>query len=172
MNKKKIQFIINPISGVGRHNLIEKYIDKRIDKAVFDYDISYTKHQLHGTQIAGEAIKINYEIIVAAGGDGSINEIAQKLIGSNTILGIIPTGSGNGLAHHLNIPVNILQAIDVINKLKTIKIDTATINNNIFVSIAGVGFDAHVAKKFAKAKKRGFLTYFKIVLRNTNIINR
>jgi YegS/Rv2252/BmrU family lipid kinase len=164
-NKKKIHFIINPISGVGRHKLIEKYIDKNIDKTVFDYDISYTKHPLHGTQIAGEAIKNNYEIIVAVGGDGSINEIAQKLIGSNTILGIIPTGSGNGLAHHLNIPINILHAIDVINNLKTIKIDTATINNNIFVSIAGVGFDAHVAKKFAKNKRRGFLTYFKIVAR-------
>ncbi len=163
MNKKKIQFIINPISGVGRHKLIEKYIDKKIDTTVFDYDISYTKQPFHGTQIAGESIKNNYEIIVAVGGDGSINEIAQKLIGSNTILGIIPTGSGNGLAHHLNISVNILHAIDVINNLKTIKIDTATINNNIFVSIAGVGFDAHVAKKFAKNKRRGFLTYFKIV---------
>ena len=165
MNKKKIQFIINPISGVGRHKLIEKYLDKKLDKSIFDHKISYTQAPRHGTKIAGEAIKNEYEIVVAVGGDGSINEIAQKLTGTNTILGVIPTGSGNGLAHHLKIPVNIINAIEVINKLKTIKIDTATINDKLFVSIAGVGFDAHVAKKFAKNKRRGFLTYFKIVAR-------
>jgi len=86
MNKKKIQFIINPISGIGRHKLIEKYIDNKIDKTVFDYNISYTKHPLHGTQIAGEAIKNNYKIIVAVGGDGSINEIAQKLMNNTNRL--------------------------------------------------------------------------------------
>ena len=103
------------------------------------------------------------DVVVAIGGDGTVNEIGQALVGSGTALGIIPTGSGNGLARHLKIPFRFDKAIGVINRCKIRKIDTATINDQVFLSIAGVGYDAFVAKKFADTPKRGFFTYFRIV---------
>lgn len=163
MTKKKILFIINPKSGIGKYKLLEKYIDQKLDRNAFEYKISYTKYAGHGTELAIKASQNKTEIVVASGGDGSINEIAKGLIGSKTILGIIPVGSGNGLAHHLQIPVDPLKAIEIINKTKTNIIDTAYINKQLFVSIAGLGFDALVAKKFTKVKNRGFLSYFKII---------
>ena len=165
MEKKKIIFIINPISGVGKQRLVETAIDKTLDKSIFDYDISYTSAPKHATELSKDAACKNYDIVVAVGGDGSINEVAKGIIGSNCTLGIIPIGSGNGLARHFNIPFDISQAIEVINKCNTIKIDTATINEQLFLSIAGVGFDALVANKFAKGKRRGFWSYFKITVR-------
>jgi diacylglycerol kinase (ATP) len=165
LEKKKIKFIINPISGVGKQRIIETALEKSLDQSIFNYDISYTEAPKHATEICRDAVYKNYDIVVAVGGDGSINEVAKGLIGSKTILGIIPTGSGNGLARHLNIPFNINEAISIINNGKTGKIDTATINNELFISIAGVGFDALVANKFAKCKRRGFWSYFKVTLK-------
>jgi len=101
--------------------------------------------------------------VVAVGGDGTVNEIGKALVGSETALGIIPTGSGNGLARHLKIPFSFEKAINLINQCKIRKIDTATINDQVFLSIAGIGYDAFVAKKFATASRRGFFTYFRIV---------
>ena len=163
MPKKKILFIINPKSGIGKYKLLASYIENALDKDLFDYDILYTKFAGHGTELAQEAVRKSYNIVVVSGGDGTLNEIAKALVGSETLLGIIPVGSGNGLAHHLKIPINPIQAIEIINKTKSITIDTAYVNNNLFVSIAGVGFDALVAKKFTKVKRRGFLSYFKII---------
>ena len=163
MPKKKILFIINPKSGIGKYKLLASYIENALDKDLFDYDILYTKYAGHGTELAQEAVRKSYDIVVVSGGDGTLNEIAKALVGSETLLGIIPVGSGNGLAHHLKIPINPIQAIEIINKTKSITIDTANVNNNLFVSIAGVGFDALVAKKFTKVKRRGFLSYFKII---------
>ena len=163
MPKKKVLFIINPKSGIGKYKLLGSYIEKTLDKNRFEYKISYTKFAGHGTKLAKDAVEKNFDIVVASGGDGSINEISKGLIGSETLLGIIPVGSGNGLAHHLQIPINPIEAIEVINRLKTINIDTAFINEKLFVSIAGIGFDALVAKKYTKVKRRGFLSYFKII---------
>lgn len=165
MEKKKIKIIINPISGVGKYKIVEAALEKKLDKTFFDYDISYTNAPKHATEISKEAVSKQYDLVVAVGGDGSINEVARGLVGSNTALGIIPTGSGNGLARHLNIPFNIEEAISLLNNYKIEKIDTATINDQLFISIAGVGFDALVANKFAKYKRRGFWSYFKITLR-------
>ncbi|MCD4747206.1 MAG: diacylglycerol kinase family lipid kinase [Bacteroidales bacterium] len=163
MKKKNIHFIVNPVSGIGKQKVIEKQIEEHLDKSKYEYRVIYTKTPGHATELSKEAVQSNVNILVAVGGDGSVNEIARGLIGTDTVLGIIPTGSGNGLAHHLNIPGNYEQAFKIINKEKSIKIDTASINNTLFVSIAGIGFDALVAKKFAKSKKRGFLTYLRIV---------
>ncbi len=165
MEKKKIKFIINPISGIGKQKIVESALGKSLDKSVFDYDISYTNAPEHATEICIEAVAQNYDAVVAVGGDGSINEIAKGIMGSDIVLGVIPTGSGNGLARHLHIPFNINDAIAVINNYKTQKIDTATINDRLFVSIAGVGFDALVANKFAKCKRRGFWSYFKVTFK-------
>ena len=161
--KKKIRFIINPISGVGRKKVIEDVINKCVHKTRFDFEISYTEGANHATSLSREAAEKNYDVVVAVGGDGSVNEVGKGLIGTNTSLGIIPAGSGNGLARHLKIPFNPETALKVIEEGKSILIDTVKVNEETFLSIAGVGFDALVAKKYAYAGKRGFWSYFRII---------
>jgi len=163
MHKKKIVFIINPVSGVATKGNIEKIIDENIDTNKYDYSVEYTEWPGHATEICMINVENNTDIIVAVGGDGSVNEIAKGISGTNVILGIIPAGSGNGLAHHLKIPRQFKQAIDIINRGKVIRMDTGSINDKLFVSIAGIGFDGLVARKFAESRRRGFLTYLRIV---------
>lgn len=163
LNRKKILFIVNPISGPGKQKRIEKWIDEGLDKSKFMSTVIHTTHAGHATELSKKAIEEGVDIIVAVGGDGTVNEVGQTLIGSSTALGIIPTGSGNGLARHLKIPFNFTKAIDVINKGNVRKIDTATVNDKVFLSVAGIGYDAFVARKFSKAAKRGFISYFRIV---------
>lgn len=160
---KNILFIINPISGTGKHKTVENIIHEELDKSKFNPRIVYTDGPFQATALCKEAVEQGIEVIVAVGGDGTVNEIGQALVGTNSSLGIIPTGSGNGLARHLKIPFNIKKAIRVINQYNLRKIDTATVNDKVFLSIAGIGYDAFVAKKFSKASKRGFFSYFRIV---------
>ncbi|MEI7500423.1 MAG: YegS/Rv2252/BmrU family lipid kinase [Bacteroidota bacterium] len=160
--RKRILFIINPISGVGDHKGVERMIEDRLDKMRFISSIVYTSAPGHATDISHKAASDGVEIVVAVGGDGTVNEIAAGLVGTTTTMAIVPRGSGNGLARHLKIPVNVKRSIDIINRGKSQKIDTATVNDQLFVNLAGVGFDASVAKKFAGAGKRGFSTYFRI----------
>lgn len=164
INKKKILFIINPISGTGKQKIVEKLIDQHLDLSLFDYEITYTKYAKHAIDLSANAVG-KFDIIVAVGGDGSVNEVAKHLINTNVILAIIPTGSGNGLARHLKIPINLKAAILKINALKVKRIDTVKINDYHFLGTAGTGFDAHIGWKFAEATKRGFWTYLKITVK-------
>lgn len=159
---KKIIFIVNPISGVGKQKGIEKLVKKHLDASLFDYSVVYTDKPGHASELSRDAVNRGLDAVIAVGGDGTVNETAQGLIGSETALGIIPTGSGNGLSRHLKIPMNPAKAICILNNYKICSIDTATLNDNLFVSVAGVGFDARVAKEFAKSGKRGFRKYFNI----------
>ncbi len=161
--KKEIVFIVNPVSGVLKKNNISDLIESNLDHSKFSYSIAYTEYPGHATEICREKASSGTDIVIAVGGDGSVNEIARGLVGTETILGIIPAGSGNGLARHLKISTTFRKAIDVINEQKIIRIDTGSINDRLFVSIAGIGFDGLVAARFAKNKKRGFLTYLRIV---------
>lgn len=163
--KKKICFIVNPISGIGRQRVIEKLIDKYLNRTLFDYEIAYTKAAKHATALAKQAVVNNFNIVVAVGGDGSINEISKGLVGTNTAMAIIPTGSGNGLARHLKIPLNIKKAMDIINNANETLIDSIQFNEETFVNIAGIGFDAHIGWEFAKFGKRGFSSYLKVITR-------
>ncbi len=160
---KKILFIVNPISGTQKQKRIEKWIEEGLDKSKFMSSIIHTTHAGHATDLSKKAVEDGVDIIVAIGGDGTVNEVGQTLIGSSTALGIIPTGSGNGLARHLKIPFNFTKAINVINKGNVRKIDTATVNDKVFLSVAGIGYDAFVARKFSKAARRGFISYFRII---------
>jgi len=162
-DKKRIRFIINPISGTKDKLFLENFIHNNMAHEKFSYDIVFTEFPLHAAALSKEAVNKAYDAVVAVGGDGTINEIAQPLKNSNTALAIIPYGSGNGLAHFLRIPTSLNKALDVINDFEIIKIDTANLNEHFFVSIAGIGFDAVVAEKFAHTK-RGFFAYFKAVL--------
>lgn len=162
--KNKIVFIVNPISGTQEKKSILKWIDERIDKSIHDYSIIKTEYAGHAFQIATKAVNDNVNIVVAIGGDGTVNEVARALIHTSTALGIIPCGSGNGLARHLHIPLDSKAAIDVINKGKQLCIDYGKINNIPFFCTCGVGFDAFVSLKFADSGKRGLLTYLENTL--------
>ena len=162
--KKKIVFVVNPISGTQSKKAILKWIDERMDRSIYDYSIVKTEYAGHATQIAALAAQNKVDVVVAIGGDGTINEIARSLVHTETALGIIPCGSGNGLARHLRIPMEPKAAIDVINQGNRLCIDYGKINNIPFFCTCGVGFDAFVSLKFADSGKRGLLTYLENTL--------
>lgn len=161
---KKIRFIVNPRSGKKSSRNIEKIISTLLDKKDYDYEILFTKRANHATLLSQEAAALKYDVVIAVGGDGTINETAKGLIGSNTALGIIPVGSGNGYSRHLRIPQEIDKAIFCIFNSESKFVDTLSLNDEFFLGIAGIGFDAHIAKIFATSKKRGFWTYAKLVI--------
>lgn len=161
---KKILFIINPVSGGRSLKKIPEQIKAGIDASMYQFEIKYTETAGHARFIATEAVNQKTDIIVAVGGDGTMNEVASCLIHSDSLLGIIPVGSGNGLARHLGIPLSVNRAIKLINGGHYQMIDTATVNEKPFISIAGVGYDALIARKFAGSKKRGFSNYLRIVV--------
>ncbi len=162
--KKRIVFVVNPISGTQGKRAILKWIDERIDRERYDYTIVKTQYAGHAVKIAAEAAAEKVDLVVAIGGDGTINEIGRSLIHTDTALGIIPCGSGNGLARHLQIPMDPKAAIDIINEGTPLCIDYGRINNIPFFCTCGVGFDAFVSLKFADSGKRGLLTYLENTL--------
>jgi YegS/Rv2252/BmrU family lipid kinase len=162
--KKKIVFVINPHSGVSSkehilHHLAERQADER-----FAQEIVYTEYAGHATHIAEALVGRGAYAVVAVGGDGTINEIARALIHTPTALGIVPSGSGNGLARHLQIPMDTRRAIDAVYDGQVDVIDYGCINGEPFFCTCGVGFDAFVSLKFAKAGRRGALTYLEKTL--------
>lgn len=159
MNRKHLVFIVNPKSGVEREKAIQRAIDNRLDINTYSYEIQHTEYAKHGTELAREAAAKNAYAVVAVGGDGSVNDIVTGLIGTDTSLGIIPKGSGNGMARTMQIPMNEEEAIEVINKGNTIKMDIGYANERPFISNAGVAFDALISRKFAKSTRRGFAMY-------------
>ena len=162
--KKRIIFVVHPISGTQGTKAILKCIDERLDRSIYDYSIVKTEYAGHATQIAANAVREKVDVVVAIGGDGTINEIARSLVHTETVLGIIPCGSGNGLARHLRIPMEPKAAIDVINRGYELCIDYGKINNILFFCTCGVGFDAFISLKFADSGKRGLLTYLENTL--------
>ncbi len=165
MKKKKILFIANPKSGVDRNENVEELIALHLDRDQFDYIYSETKFAGHAIELARKGVRNNVDVIVACGGDGTVNEVAQSMVGSDVPLGIIPRGSGNGFAMHIGMGRDTKSAILKINKAKPKKIDTCTINERFFINLAGVGFDAMIAYKTHQSNERGFLMYAKIVLK-------
>ncbi len=162
--KTKILFIINPISGVGKKDILPSLIAKHLDTNLFEPSIVYTEYRKHAKEIAKEYSEKGWDIICAVGGDGSVHEVGTALIGTQTKLAIIPVGSGNGLARHLNIPLQIHKAIETINEQNCILMDTVLVNDKPFLNAAGYGFDALIAKKFNESKTRGLLGYVKLSL--------
>ena len=139
-------------------------IARCIDPDKFDVVVRFTQHASHATLLTEEAIKEGFYGVIAVGGDGTINEVAAALRDSSTALGIIPCGSGNGLARHLGIPMNVEKALEIINLDNIEALDYCTANDRPFFCTCGVGFDAHVSQKFAEARKRGPLSYIQKTL--------
>ncbi|HEX8548169.1 MAG TPA: diacylglycerol kinase family protein [Cytophagaceae bacterium] len=156
---EKILFIINPISGSTSKAALPKLIETKLNSKWYRPEIVFTDYAGQGKEIALNAVHSGMKKIIAVGGDGTINEIAQTLIGTPGVLGIIPAGSGNGLARHLGIPMDQQKAIELLNNHREICIDCATINGKYFFCTAGVGFDAHIGDVFAKKTHRGIKGY-------------
>ena len=162
--KKRIIFVVNPISGTHGKEFILRLIEKELNHSIYDYSIRKTEYAGHASEIAAQAAAEHTDIVVAIGGDGTINEIGRAIIHTNTAMGIIPCGSGNGLARHLHIPMEPKGAINVLNAGNVKTIDYGIIDNHPFFCTCGVGFDAFVSLKFADSGKRGLLTYLENTL--------
>lgn len=163
---QKIVFIINPISGTGRKDIVQDAIDAHIDRERFSSCIRFTEYAGHAAELALEEAQGGTEIVVAVGGDGTVNEVARSLVNTNTALGIVPCGSGNGLARHLRIPLQVEEAIQLINECHVDALDYGTMNGEPFFCTCGVGFDAFISMKFAEAGKRGLATYVEKTLQD------
>ena len=162
---KKITFILNPISGTISKAGVPELIDNTIDKDIYDYQLVFTERAGHATEIAAAEVAKGTDIVVAVGGDGTVNEVGRALVHTNTALAILPCGSGNGLARHLMLPMNLKKSIETINKGVIHDLDYGVINDIPFFCTCGIGFDAFVSMKFAEAGKRGPITYVENVLR-------
>ncbi len=160
MNRNYL-FINNPISGGSKTNFIKLF--EPLKNQFHQYKIINTTHGGHAKELANK-YKNKYNVIVAVGGDGTINEVASALVNTSTPMGIIPKGSGNGFANHLGISNNTAKALQQLKEGVPKTIDTVILNNKTFVNVAGVGFDGHIAALFNTSKLRGFWSYAKLVL--------
>lgn len=161
--KKTAYIVINPVSGSGsKKQLTDGFL--KSDLQEYDIHVFRTDYPNHATEITAKAVKDNIEYVFAVGGDGTINEVAKALVGTNTVLGIIPHGSGNGLARHLCIPLNVDKAFRVAEQNNIQQIDYGVANDNMFFCTCGVGYDAQVSEKSLHQKKRGKLMYAKNML--------
>lgn len=163
--KRNIVFILNPHSGTQSKDSMPAIIDEAVNHELFSHEIRFTKYAGHAEEMARRCVADGTDIVVAVGGDGTVNEVARALIHSHTALGIVPCGSGNGLARHLRIPIDPRKAIRLINKCNIESLDYGVINGLPFFCTCGMGFDAFISLKFAEAGKRGPLTYVENVLR-------
>jgi len=162
--QKKILFVINPISGGKKKTAFNKQVLETLDLQLFNPTFKQTNGPNHAYELGLMAIEEGYDAVVAVGGDGTINELGSALAHSNIPLGIIPEGSGNGLALYLGIPMNESAAIRRINRFETFEVDSGIINGRSFFNIAGLGFDATVSDRFANATMRGPIGYLRSIV--------
>lgn len=162
---KNIAFIVNPIAGTKTKNRLSKLIRESLDSRLFSPTLVVTEYAGHATQLAEHFALEGYYAVVAVGGDGTVNEVATALVGTNTALGIIPNGSGNGFARHLDISTRMNRALEMLNYSETIHVDYATVNDIPFFSTFGIGFDAVVAQEFANSS-RGFKGYIQSIFKD------
>jgi diacylglycerol kinase (ATP) len=159
-------FIINPKSGdkKNRSDILTR-IKKKFYDSHINYHIAYTAHPGEATHIAKRAVTEKYNVVIAVGGDGTVNEVASGLVSSSVYLGILPLGSGNGLARSLKIPLNIDDALTLLKNPKFISMDVGIVDDHLFFGVCGVGFDAMIGKQFQEFGPRGLIPYFIIGIR-------
>ena len=161
---KRIYTVINPVSGTGSKDKIPDMIASCCLERGIAMETGYTEYAGHAGELTLRAIDGGADCVVAVGGDGTVNEVAQHLLDTGVVLGVVPKGSGNGLARDLGIPMDARSAVDVIFSGHTSKIDACRANERIFFCTCGVGFDAVISEEFAKEKHRGSLTYLKDIV--------
>lgn len=160
----RVLLVINPISGTGSKQGLEDAVRSRLEPLGVSIDVEHTRCHGDATRLAMEAVSKGYGGVLAAGGDGTVNETAAALRHTGVALGIIPCGSGNGLARHLGIPVDVRASLDLLTKATPTDIDSGTINGHPFFCTCGVGFDAEVSHAFAQKKGRGLVNYVRSAL--------
>ena len=159
--KQSILFLVNPKSGVSQKRKVPQMVGQYIDHNRYDSNVCYTQYAGHAYELAKEAVDNGVDVVVAVGGDGTVNEVARALVHTATALGVIPCGSGTGFARHLGIPVGVKKSIEFINTAVLMDIDYGKINGQSFFCSCGVGFDALVSSDFAKGNGRGVLNYIR-----------
>ncbi|MCT1523619.1 diacylglycerol/lipid kinase family protein [Sphingobacterium hotanense] len=164
MTKKRILFVVNPVSGGKKKTAFNKQVLEVLDLTRFEPTFKTTNHVNHAYELAIQAIEEKYDAVIAVGGDGTINEIGSALAGTATPLGIIPEGSGNGLALYLGIPMNESAALRRLNRFDSVAVDCAKVGEDRFFNIAGLGFDASVSDKFANETFRGPVGYLRTAI--------
>ncbi|TGE24069.1 diacylglycerol kinase family lipid kinase [Hymenobacter aquaticus] len=164
--KLRICFLINPKSGTNRRQDVPALLTRYLAaEPAVDYEVRLTQYAGHAVELARQAAAEGFRIVVAVGGDGTVNEVGRGLLGTRAALGILPRGSGNGLARHLRVPLALPAAIRQLARPDFQRIDVGHINEHPFFCTAGLGFDAHVSKCFAQAGTRGLGTYVQVALR-------
>lgn len=162
--QKKILFVINPISGGKKKTAFNKQVLETLNLELFNPTFKQTTGPNHAYELGKMAIEEGYDAVVAVGGDGTINELGSALVDSGVPLGVVPEGSGNGLALYLGIPMNETAAIRRLNRFESVEVDSGVINGRSFFNIAGMGFDATVSDRFANASVRGPIGYLRSVI--------
>lgn len=164
MEENKMLLIVNPKAGVNsKTGMAEKLREVLMSKG-FIVDTEYTKAKGHATALAHKAVSEGYGSVTVCGGDGTVNETAKALCGTGVALGIVPSGSGNGLARHLDIPIDEEKSVDIIANRNILTCDCGVANGRLFFCTMGLGFDGIVSHRFARAGKRGRITYIKNVV--------
>ncbi|MBX3163304.1 MAG: diacylglycerol kinase family lipid kinase [Bacteroidetes bacterium] len=161
---RKLLFIVNPNAGKKIWEEIITIIRKEFPENIA-YQIVIWKDKHHFEEITALLKTEGYTDAIAVGGDGTVNQVAQAIVNTNIALGIVPVGSGNGLARSLGLSMKINEVIKQIAKGKTEVIDCGTVNNRFFFCTSGIGFDAHIGNLFASSKKRGLQSYVNITVR-------
>lgn len=157
----KTQFVVNPISGINRNpQKIVRWIESVFGEADREFEVVYTRGPGDATTLAARAVDAGVDVLVAVGGDGTINEIGRALVHTNVALGVVPAGSGNGFARNFGIPLNQRKAIEALLSPRFIKIDAGKMNSHYFFNVAGVGLDALISRNFEQFGVRGPLPYF------------
>ena len=157
---QRVVFIVNPKAGTNMQKCISESVDKYLNHRKFEYGIWFTERPGHATELVHRAIAEQYDVVIAVGGDGSINEIGAALMGTKVVMGIVPAGSGNGLAMHLGYGRKVDQAVQKLNSAVVQTIDCGTLNGRPFINLAGLGFDGLVSVRMKDSPWRGFIPYF------------
>lgn len=161
---RKLRLLINPVAGQGFAPKIAGLIDRSTLRENYEVDVQTTEYPGHAAQLTAEAVQQGYAVVVAAGGDGTVNEVARSLVHTRTALGIVPAGSGNGLARHLGYSLRYPTTLEQISYAGTGLIDSLRINGQFAVNVSGFGFDGLVAWRFNKEGKRGLSNYTRIAI--------
>ncbi len=162
---QKVLFIINKFSGGGFRESLEGRIIDYCAQQGWECTIEFTRQRGHAVELAQQAVAENMSLVVATGGDGTVNEVAQGLVNTTVPMAILPKGSGNGLARHLGLPMSFHRALLQLHTLVPVPIDTLAINGHLSVNVSGIGFDGHIANLFGKDGKRGLANYTRLTLR-------
>ncbi len=164
MSKRRAVFVINPHAGISSKGDMPLLIDKYLDHTLFDHEIHFTEYAGHAAVLAAAAAQEGAAVVVAVGGDGTVNEVARSIVHTATALAIIPCGSGNGLARHLLLPINTAKCLAIINAFEVQPLDYGTIDGHPFFCTCGVGFDAFISHRFAASRRRGVIGYAENIL--------